>query len=156
LISLLLRENQRVRHSRSRCGLFQVRHPETEGRGRSWLVRLCETRARRSDAMSMTALPKLGAGTRRKRHLLSLMQTTTVEPREIPESGPEKIGGRPRWMQRLGSMVLPQTRAEGETSVARREKASAIRLERLLSGFNSLADPLALPARARRDWSAMK
>ena len=107
---------------------------------RSWLVRLLQDPSEKVRRYAMTALPKLGAGTREEETLLSLLRTTTVE-REKKYLGQalEKIGGMATLEVVTGARgFLPQTEQKVKASVARRERPSVIRMERILSDFTRL------------------
>ena len=114
--------------------------PKQKAEVRSWLVRLLRDPSEKVRRYAMTALPKLGAGTREEEALLSLMQTTTVErERKFLSQALEKIGGTATLDAAAGIHgVLPQTEQKVKASVARRERPSAIRMERLLSDFTRL------------------
>src|SRR5512143_3827970 len=107
---------------------------------RSWLVRLLQDPSEKVRRYAMTALPKLGAGTSEEEALLSLLQTTAIE-REKKYLGQvlEKIGGTATLDVVAGTRgFLPQTEQKVKASVARREKPSVIRMEKILSDFNRL------------------
>jgi 23S rRNA G2445 N2-methylase RlmL len=107
---------------------------------RSWLVRLLEDPNEKVRRYAMTALPKLGAGTCGEGALLSLLRTTTVErEKKFLGQALEKIGGTATLDAVAGVRdSLPQTEQKVKASVARRERPSVIRMDRLLSDFNRL------------------
>jgi len=114
--------------------------PKQKDEVRSWLVRLLRDPSEKVRRYAMTALPKLGAGTREEEALLSLMRTTTVErERKFLGQALEKIGGKAT-LDAAGGIrgVLPQTEQKVKASVARRERPSAIRMEGLLLDFTHL------------------
>jgi SAM-dependent methyltransferase len=107
---------------------------------RSWLVRLLQDPSEKVRRYAMTALPKLGAGPREEEALLSLLRTTTVE-REKKYLGQalDKIGGRATLNVVAGDRgFFLQTEQKVKASVARKERPSAIRMDRLLSDFTGL------------------
>ncbi|MGZ3494731.1 MAG: TRM11 family SAM-dependent methyltransferase [Thermodesulfobacteriota bacterium] len=113
--------------------------PKQKDEVRSWLVRLLRDPSEKVRRYAMTALPKLGAGTREEGALLSLMRTTTVErERKFLGQALEKIGGKATLDAAAIRGVLPQTEQKVKASVARRERPSAIRMEGLLLDFTHL------------------
>ncbi len=107
---------------------------------RSWLVRLLEDPSEKVRRYAMTALPKLGAGTSEERALLSLLRTTTVErEKKFLGQALDKIGGTATLnVVAEGRGFLQQTEQKVKASVARRERPSVIRMDRLLSDFTRL------------------
>jgi len=114
--------------------------PKQKAAVRSWLVRLLQDPSEKVRRYAMTALPKLGAGTREEEALLSLMRTTTIErERKFLSQALEKIGGTATLDAAAAIRgVLPQTEQKARASVARRERPSVIRTESLLSDFTRL------------------
>lgn len=107
---------------------------------RSWLVHLLKDPQEKVRRYAMTALPKLGAGPNEEQALLDLLRTTTIE-REKKFIGQtlEKIGG-PATLNAVTEAhgLLPQTEQKVKASLARKERPSAIRMDRLLSGMSGL------------------
>jgi 23S rRNA G2445 N2-methylase RlmL len=113
---------------------------EQKSEARAWLVRLLQDPNEKVRRYAMTALPKLGAGTGEEEKLLSLLRTTTVE-REKKYLGQalEKIGGTATLDVVAGARGLfRQTEQKVKASVARRERPSVIRMEKILSSFKRL------------------
>jgi 23S rRNA G2445 N2-methylase RlmL len=107
---------------------------------RSWLVRLLEDPTEKVRRYAMTALPKLGAGPSEEGALLSLLRTTTVErEKKFLGQALDKIGGTATLKVVAGvGGFLPQTEQKVKASVARRERPSVIRMDRLLSDVTRL------------------
>jgi 23S rRNA G2445 N2-methylase RlmL len=107
---------------------------------RSWLVRLLQDPSEKVRRYAMTALPKLGAGTSEEEALLSLLRTTTVErEKKFLGQALDKIGGMATLNVVAGvRSLLPQTEQKVKANVARSEKPSVIRMDRLLSDFARL------------------
>jgi 23S rRNA G2445 N2-methylase RlmL len=114
--------------------------PKQKAEVRSWLVRLLEDPSEKVRRYAMTALPKLGAGTSEEGALLSLLRTTTVErEKKFLGQALDKIGGTATLNVVAGVRgFLPQTEQKVKANVARRERPSVIRMDRLLSGFSRL------------------
>ncbi len=107
---------------------------------RSWLVHLLQDPSEKVRRYAMTALPKLGAGTIEEEALLSLLRTTTAE-REKKYLGQalDKIGGTATLNVVTGFRgVFPQTEQKVKASIAREERPSVIRMDRILSDFARL------------------
>jgi len=107
---------------------------------RTWLVRLLQDPSEKVRRYAMTALPKLGAGPIEEETLLSLLRTTTVErEKEYLGQALEKIGGTATLNVVTGVHgFLPQTEQKARASVARRERPSVIRMDRILTDFARL------------------
>jgi 23S rRNA G2445 N2-methylase RlmL len=107
---------------------------------RSWLIRLLEDPSEKVRRYAMTALPKLGAGTSEEAALLSLLRTTTVErEKKFLGQALDKIGGTATLNVVAGVRgLLPQTEQKVKANVARSERPSVIRMDRLLSDFARL------------------
>ncbi|HVP80480.1 MAG TPA: hypothetical protein VMV04_21560, partial [Thermodesulfobacteriota bacterium] len=107
---------------------------------RSWLVRLLQDPSEKVRRYAMTALPKLGAGPIEEEALLSLLRTTTVErERKYLGQALEKIGGTATLNVVTGVRgFLPQTEQKAKASVARKERPSVVRMDRILSDFTRL------------------
>jgi 23S rRNA G2445 N2-methylase RlmL len=107
---------------------------------RSWLVRLLQDPSEKVRRYAMTALPKLGAGTSEEEALLSLLRTTTVErEKRFLGQALDKIGGAATLNVVAGVRgLLSQTEQKVKASVARKERPSVIRMDRLLSDFARL------------------
>ena len=107
---------------------------------RSWLVSLLQDPSEKVRRYAMTALPKLGAGTREEGTLLSLLQTTTVErEKKFLGRALDKIGGTATLNVVAGGRgFLQQTEQKVKASVARRERPSVIRMDNLLLDFTRL------------------
>jgi 23S rRNA G2445 N2-methylase RlmL len=107
---------------------------------RSWLVHLLQDPSEKIRRYAMMALPKLGAGAIEEKALLSLLRTTTIE-REKKYLGQvlDKIGGTATL-----SVVtevrgfFPQTEQKVKASLARKERPSVIRMDKILSDFTHL------------------
>jgi 23S rRNA G2445 N2-methylase RlmL len=101
---------------------------------RSWLVRLLQDPSEKVRRYAMTALPKLGAGTREEEALLSLLRVTMAErERKFLGRALEKIGGTATLSAVTGvDDCFPQTEQKVKASVARRERPSVIRMDSLL------------------------
>ncbi len=107
---------------------------------RSWLVRLLQDPSEKVRRYAMTALPKLGAGTSEEEALLSLLQTTTVDrEKKFLGQALDKIGGTATLnvVARVGGL-LPQTEQKVKAHVARSERPSVIRMDRLLCDVTGL------------------
>ncbi len=105
-----------------------------------WLARLLKDPAEKIRRYAMAALPKIGAGRKEEAELLSLLQTTTVE-REKKYVGRalDKIGGTATLEIVAGAQgLLAQTEQKVKASVARRQRPSAIRMDRSLSPYAGL------------------
>jgi 23S rRNA G2445 N2-methylase RlmL len=107
---------------------------------RSWLVGLLQDPSEKVRRYAMTALPKLGAGTREEGALLSLLRTTTIErEKKFLSQALDKIGGTATLKVVAGVRgFLPQTEQKVKANVARRERPSVVRMDRLLSDFTRL------------------
>ena len=107
---------------------------------RSWLVRLLQDPSEKVRRYAMTALPKLGAATSEEKALLSLLRTTTVErEKKFLGRALDKIGGAATLDVVAGVRgFLPQTEQKVRASLARAERPSVIRMDRLLSDFTRL------------------
>jgi 23S rRNA G2445 N2-methylase RlmL len=107
---------------------------------RSWLVRLLQDPSEKVRRYAMTALPKLGAGPKEEEVLLSLLRTTAVErEKKFLGQALDKIGGAATLNVVAGARgLLPQTEQKVKANVARRERPSVIRMDRLLSDFARL------------------
>ncbi len=107
---------------------------------RSWLVRLLQDPSEKVRRYAMTALPKLGSGTREEEALLSLLRTTTIErEKKFLGQGLDKIGGAAT-LSVVGEVrgFLPQTERKVKANVARGERPSTLRMDRTLSDFTAL------------------
>jgi 23S rRNA G2445 N2-methylase RlmL len=106
---------------------------------RSWLVRLLKDPIEKVRRYAITALPKLGSGPDEEGALLSLLRTTKIE-REKKSLGQalEKIGGTSTLDAVTEVPGLPQTELKVKASLARQEKPSTIRMDRLLSRLPGL------------------
>jgi len=114
--------------------------PKQKAELRSWLVRLLQDPSEKVRRYAITALPKLGAGPSEEGALLSLLRTTTVErEKKFLGQALDKIGGTATLDVVTGVRgFLPQTEQKVKANVARRERPSIIRLDRLLSDFSGL------------------
>jgi len=106
---------------------------------RSWLVRLLKDPIEKVRRYAMTALPKLGSGPVEEKELLSLLQTTTIErEKKFLAQALEKIGGTATLDTVTDVPGFPQTEQKVKASLARQERPSTIRMERLLFGVTGL------------------
>lgn len=105
---------------------------------RAWLARLLKDPAEKIRRYAMAAIPKIGAGRREESELLSLLKTGPGE-REKKYLGRalDKIGG-PATLEAAAGGLLPQTELKVKAGVERRERPSAVRLDRVLSKFDGL------------------
>ncbi len=107
---------------------------------RAWLVGLLRDPNEKVRRYAMTALPKIGAGTREEGELLSLLRTTTVErEKKFLAQSLGKIGGRAT-LDAVGEISdsVPQTAQRIKANLARRESPSAIRMESVLSDLKGV------------------
>ncbi len=103
---------------------------------RSWLKNLLHDPEEKIRRYAMAALPKIGAGAQEEGELVSLLKTTTGD-REKKSLGQvlEKIGGAATLAavtEKPG--LLPQTEQKVKASLARADRPSVVRLDRV---FNS-------------------
>lgn len=107
---------------------------------RAWLARLLQDPSEKVRRYAMAAMPKIGAGRRGESELLSLLKTTTGErERKYLGRALDKIGGTATLEVVVGAHgLLPQTEQKVKASVARRQRPSTIRLDRVLSKFGGL------------------
>ena len=107
---------------------------------KAWLTRLLKDPSEKIRRYAMAALPKIGAGRGEEAELLSLLKTTTGD-REKKHLGRalDKIGGAATLDVVAGTPgFLPQTEQKVKASVARKQKPSTVRLDRVISDFARL------------------
>ncbi len=114
--------------------------PRQKAEVRAWLVRLLQDPSEKVRRYAMTALPKLGAGTIEEEALLSLLRTTTVErEKEYLRQALDKIGGTATLNFLTGiDDLFPQTEQKVKAGIARKERPSVIRMDRILLDFTRL------------------
>jgi 23S rRNA G2445 N2-methylase RlmL len=106
---------------------------------RPWLHRLLQDPAEKIRRYAMAALPKIGAGPKEEAELLSLWQTTTLErEKKFLSEALNKIGGSATLEILQQSPAPLRTQQKVQANVARNERPSAVRMDRVLSDFAEL------------------
>ena len=114
---------------------------EQREEAKQWLLGLLNDPCEKIRRYAMTALPKIGAGSREEAALLALLRSTTNE-REKKFLGRtlDKIGGAAtlQIMAQETGKLTSQTEQKVKASVARAESPSAIRMDSIFSDFGRL------------------
>ena len=106
---------------------------------RPWLHRLLQDPAEKIRRYAMAAMPKIGAGRAEETELLSLWKTTPLErEKKFLGEALNKIGGSATLKLLQQSPAPLRTQQKVQANVARNERPSVVRMDRLLADFSGL------------------
>ena len=107
---------------------------------KQWLLRLLHDPEEKIRRHAMAALPKIGVGPSEEAELLALLRTTTsAREQKFLGQALGKVGGAATFETMAAAGGLPiETEQRVKASVARSQSPSAVRMDRVLSGFDGL------------------
>jgi 23S rRNA G2445 N2-methylase RlmL len=109
--------------------------PEEKGKVREWLGGLLRDPDEKVRRYAMTAIPKIGAGTKEEGELLAVLRTTPGErEKKFLARTLGKIGGR----EALNEGLLEDAEQKVKASIARQENPSAVKMQSVLTDFQGV------------------